>query len=133
MIATLGVTTVVALPLLAMVGDAAGTEEMMGTLPSSSRFSCMICHTSATPSDDSEVNAFGDDFAVNGFRWDPILAMKNSDGDGCRNGFELGDRDGDGKLDTGILRELGNPGNPEDCTVAIDEATWGKLKKLFEE
>jgi hypothetical protein len=134
MVATVAVVAVVALPLLIIAGAASGTEEMMGKLPSSSRFSCLICHTTVAPtSESSDINLFGADFMANSFRWDVALALKNSDGDGCPNGFELGDRDGDGKLDAGLLSEPGNPGDPGDCTVAIDAATWGKLKKLFEE
>lgn len=122
------------IPLLLVVGEASGTEEMMAKLPSSSRFGCRICHVSSTPTlESSDVNPFGSDFATNGFVWNLVLAQKNSDGDGCPNGFELGDRNGDGKLDAGLLEEPGNPGSPDDCVVAIDEATWGKLKKLFEE
>jgi len=134
MVTTLGATAVVALPLLIIGGEATGTEQMMGNLPSSSRFTCLICHTTVAPTTESnDINLFGVDFRANSYRWDAILAMKNSDGDGCPNGFELGDRDADGKLDAGLLMEPGNPGDPGDCTVAIDAATWGKLKKLFEE
>lgn len=134
MLTPLTVAALMALPLLAIVGDASGTEALMAKLPSSSRFSCLICHTTAAPTTESnDVNPFGIDFVANGLRWDVILAGKNSDGDGCPNGFELGDRNGDGKLDPGLINEPGNPGDPGDCTVAIDAATWGRLKKLFEE
>ena len=134
MVTSLAAAALLSLPLLAIVDDAAGTEALMTKLPSSSRFSCLICHTTAAPTVESnDVNPFGVDFVANGLKWDAILAAKNSDGDGCPNGFELGDRDGDGRLDPGLTSEPGNPGDPGDCTVAIDAATWGELKKLFEE
>ena len=113
---------------------ASGTEALMGQLPSFSRFRCLICHTTAVPTEESkDLNTFGVDFMANGGVWDITLALKNSDNDACPNGFELGDRDGDGKLDAGIAREHSNPGNPADCRVALTEGSWGKLKKLFEE
>jgi dopamine beta-monooxygenase len=38
-----------------------------------------------------ELNAFGNAFRANGFKWDKALCLADSDGDGKTNGAELGD------------------------------------------
>jgi len=104
----------------------------MATLPSSQRFQCRICHVSTQPvPGSSTLNPFGIDFQKNGNIWNSTLALLNSDGDNCANGFELGDMDGDGFLDSGIDEENSNPGDPTDCSIALTEQTWGKIKELF--
>lgn len=113
---------------------ATGTDVMMRTLPAYERFQCALCHTTPTPVvGQAELNVFGVDFLANSAVWDRTLALKNSDGDRCSNGTEIGDRDGDGEFDDGgnRPRENANPGNPSDCTAPIDEATWGIIKEIF--
>ena len=111
---------------------ASGTADQMAKLPSSRRYQCRICHVSSQPVvGASTLNDFGVDFLANGAVWNRTLALLNSDGDNCANGFELGDMDGDGFLDAGIEEENSNPGDPKDCSIALTEQTWGKIKELF--
>jgi hypothetical protein len=111
---------------------AAGESNQMAKLPSSSRFKCLICHLSPAPVPGSnELNPFGVDFQKNGNVWNRVLAQINSDGDNCVNGFELGDLDGDGFMDFGAEEENSNPGDRTDCSIALSEQTWGKIKELF--
>jgi hypothetical protein len=128
----LGFVVLPALVLLLPQG-ASGTDEMMRTLPAYERFQCVLCHISPTPTALSfQLNAFGNDFRNNGAIWDRTLALMNSDGDRCSNGYEIGDREGDGKFDDGGQpRERSNPGNPADCTAPIGPATWGLIKEIF--
>jgi len=119
--------------LALMAGEASGTADLMGRLPVSSRFQCRICHTITAPAPgNAALNVFGVDFLANGSKWDAVLAARNSDTDGCSNGFELGDRDGNGVLDLGVTEEQSNPGVSNDCAVPISETTWGLIKKLFD-
>jgi hypothetical protein len=107
------------------------TAVLMDALPTSDRFRCLNCHTIQDPSTtQAELNPFGVAFRANSSRWDEQLARLRSDGDNCTNGFELGDVDGDGKLDDNVAQERSNPGEAG-CTLQLDEATWGALKKLF--
>ena len=119
--------------MLTLLADpVSGTTTHMAKLPSAQRFQCLICHTTVSPVvGASELNPFGVDFQKNGNIWDRDLALLNSDGDKCANGFELGDMDGNGFLDAGIDEENSNPGNPKDCSIALSEQTWGKIKELF--
>jgi hypothetical protein len=112
---------------------ALSTEEYMQRLPSYSTYACGNCHASNPPSslDDYALNGFGEDFKSNGFAWDDSLAARNSDGDRCTNGFELGDEDGDGFVDEGTSsHENSNPG-VVDCEVALTPKTWGLIKSIF--
>ncbi len=79
------------------------------------------------------MNPFGVDFRGNNRVWNAVLAQMDSDDDGCLNGVELGDSDGDGQLDGNIHEENGNPGVADDCGsgALTDEVTWGALKALF--
>ena len=118
--------------LLLVPRPAESTSELMVRLPAHERFQCMLCHTVATPTQPNDtLNLFGTDFKRNGNVWNRTLAALNSDGDACSNGFELGDRDGDGKLEPGAGMEQANPGDPTDCRVALTESTWGLIKRLF--
>lgn len=120
------------LALMLRPGPASGTIADMQKLPTFTRFQCLLCHTTAQPTaQNADLNAFGNDFLENGRIWNQALAMKNSDEDGCTNGFELSDRDGDGKPDFGAHAEESNPGNPTDCSVAFTRFNWGVLKKVF--
>lgn len=112
--------------------SASGTADQMAKLPSYQRFQCRICHVNSQPVvGASALNPFGIDFKNNGNAWNRTLALLNSDGDNCANGFELGDMDGNGVLDAGVTEENSNPGDPKDCSIALTEQTWGKIKELF--
>lgn len=122
---------VVALVIL-NVAAASATETLMGQLPLSARFSCLNCHTVAVPtSATAALNPFGVDFRDGDSVWSPALAVQDSDGDGCTNGAEVGDIDGNGQIDGGVTEESSNPGD-EDCSASIlTEQTWGQLKAMF--
>ncbi len=111
--------------------QAVSTTEQMLKLPSYSRFQCSLCHTHARPtSSTGQLNLFGEDFQANGNVWNKTLAMMNSDGDKCANGFELGDMNGDGIPDEPGVGEQSNPG-AQDCTITLTRQTWGIIKELF--
>ena len=112
---------------------AAATDVDMSQLPPVVEpLRCLICHqTDPGETSDTTLNLFGADFLANGRLWDDTLANQNSDGDGCSNGFELGDVDGDGENDGNVTELQSNPG-VEDCNGAsVDHRTWGELKALF--
>jgi hypothetical protein len=97
-------------------------------------FRCLICHqTDPGVTGDSSLNSFGDDFLANGLVWNDVLADMNSDGDGCSNGMELGDVDGNGQNEGNVDLLQNNPG-ADDCSGAsVDGRTWGELKALFDQ
>jgi hypothetical protein len=108
-----------------------GTSQYMTVLPAYSTYQCAICHSAQLPTQaNHDLNPFGEDFRDNGYVWNKTLASKNSDGDKCSNGFELGDENGDGILDEPGGKENGNPG-VSDCTITLDRQTWGIIKELF--
>lgn len=119
--------------LLMVCGAAAAgwaTPELMQELPVSSRFACSICHQTEAPTE-ADLNAFGQAFQDNDARWDAELASRSSDADGCTNGFELGDENGDGNLDDATLTaERYNPGR-DDCELQLRDSAWSELKQLF--
>jgi len=106
---------------------------LMAQLPLSAPFGCANCHAGATATTvpaDHALNAFGVDFKNNGLVWNAALAGLDSDGDGCTNGTEIGDADGNGHADANVTQENSNPGAP-DCTNDTKDKTWGELKSLF--
>lgn len=114
---------------------AMATEQDMALLPLVSPFECLACHTQENPSQGSfALNSFGDDFLQNGRIWDSHLAHLDSDSDGCLNGVEVGDSDGDGFADGNVEEQAGNPGVADNCGSGslVDEKTWGTLKALFD-
>lgn len=119
--------------MLLWPGYVESTTDQMSLLPAYTKYKCLLCHTSAEPSQgDAALNDFGVDFDENGRVWDVTLAMLNSDNDKCLNGFELGDSDGDGFFDfAGDPMEHSNPGDPADCSIALSKQTWGKIKEVF--
>jgi len=130
----LGLALAVSPVLLVFVPQrAAGTDELMKSLPAYTQYKCLICHTTQSPTPQlHRLNPFGEDFLANGKAWNRTLALLNSDGDRCSNGSEIGDRDGDGVFDDGEeARENSNPGNSADCTAPISQATWGIIKEIF--
>jgi len=116
------------------VPTAMATEADMAQLPVVTPFDCLLCHVQASPSTiDYDLNEFGNDFLANGRLWDGTLANMDSDGDGCLNGVELGDADGDGLADGNVTELQSNPGMAGDCGgLVIDARTWGALKALFD-
>jgi hypothetical protein len=111
------------------------TEADMNRLPVTGPFLCLACHDREDPSPgNAGLNVFGADFLANGRRWDENLAQEDSDGDGCLNGVEIGDSDGDGEPDGNVEEQAGNPGVVDECGSGqlVDEKTWGALKALFD-
>lgn len=125
----------VAALLVAATGPSAhATPADMATLPVVTPFECLICHVEAGPDPASAaLNLFGQDFLASGRIWNADLAALDSDGDGCLNGVELGDADGDGLADGNVETLASNPGDPNDCgRLGIDASTWGALKAMFD-
>jgi len=117
------------------ISPAHATQQYMDLLPVVNPYLCMTCHSSENPSaGNSSLNPFGDDFENNGRVWDYHLANLNSDGDGCLNGVELGDSDGDGVSDGNVTEQAGNPGVRDNCGSGslVDEKTWDALKAMFD-
>lgn len=115
--------------------SAVATEVDMARLPVTVPNLCLACHVSANPTaGDFTLNPFGDDYLANGRLWDSNLANLDSDGDGCLNGVEVGDSDGDGEADGNVESQAGNPGVPDECGSGslVDEKTWGALKAMFD-
>jgi len=131
-----GVTVVLAAAAGALLWAAGvrATETDMNRLPVTSPFLCLACHTQDSPSGSAPLNVFGADYLDNGRTWDQDLAALDSDGDGCTNGFEVGDSDGNGQPDGNVTEQAGNPGVPDDCGSGhvVDEQTWGALKAMFD-
>jgi len=122
--------------LLLLAPEPAGSSDTsMQQLPAFNKFKCLICHSVANPAvPAAPLNNFGRDFQANGNVWDVALAQKNSDGDRCNNGFELGDRNGDGIFDDeSEPLEVSNPGDGSDCAIALTQKTWGAIKEVFRE
>jgi hypothetical protein len=114
------------------VSPAAATPQDMARLPVIEPFRCLICHnTNPGDTGDASLNVFGADFLANLRTWNAELASQDSDNDGCANGIELGDADGDGVADGNVTRLTSNPG-VEDCGSSINSTAWGELKALFE-
>jgi hypothetical protein len=124
---------VAAVVMLSVAGAAVATEEDMAQLPVVVPNLCLTCHNIMTPMPgETELNPFGADFLDNGRIWSPALAQLDSDEDGCLNGVEIGDVDGDGRADGNVDRQTGNPGIAGDCTTVVGERTWTALKALFD-
>ncbi len=122
--------------LLLGSASARATEFDMVKLPVTQPFLCLACHTNQAPtSETADLNPFGLDFLANGRVWDLDLASLDSDGDGCLNGVEIGDADGDGRPDGNIDEQTGNPGVADECGSGslVDEKLWGSLKAMFDQ
>ncbi len=117
--------------LVAATGRA--NSGLMAQLPLSAPVGCANCHSGATATTvpaDHALNNFGVDFKNNGSVWNAALASLDSDADGCTNGSEVGDADGNGQPDANVSQENSNPGTA-DCTNGPIDETWGRLKSLF--
>jgi hypothetical protein len=129
------VSTVLTVFLVLTSGSAAANEFDMNRLPVTSPNLCLACHNVATPTaGNAELNFFGLDYLANGRLWDSTLAQLDSDNDGCLNGVEVGDSDGDGFPDGNVTEQAGNPGVLDDCGSGslVDEKSWGTLKAMFD-
>jgi len=114
---------------------ASATEMEMAKLPVTQPNLCYACHLQQSPvPGDAGLNPFGLDFLSGGRIWDQDLASQDSDGDGCLNGVEVGDSDGDGRADGNINEQTGNPGVVDECGSGslVDEKLWGTLKAMFD-
>lgn len=118
--------------MLGYAGPVAATVTDMARLPIHEPFRCLICHVESPENGGgTALNLFGDAFLANLRAWNATLADLDSDRDGCLNGVELGDSDGDRVADGNIDRLATNPG-VADCGSSLDATTWGELKALFE-
>ena len=115
------------------------TSAQMQKLPAFNTSGCASCHGSNDATVDWEgsapmdLNPFGQDWVDNERQWDEVLALLNSDGDACQNGFELGDPSGTWREGQPHLSG-DQPSNPglDDCSASpIDDASWGVLKAIF--
>ncbi len=132
---SLQAATVLAVCALVSPVATLATDADMLRLPVSDPNLCLSCHLVEQPdSDNFELNPFGVDFLANGRLWDSNLANLDSDGDGCLNGVEVGDSDGDGEADGNVEAQAGNPGVHDECGAGslVDEKTWGALKAMFD-
>lgn len=128
------ITITVAIAALALVAAVNANTTHMAQMPGSATWGCANCHVNGTSTQapSVETNSFGRDFRDNGMVWNRILAEKDSDGDGCLNGIELGDADGNGVPDAHQTQQTSNPGSGGDCQPStVDDTTWGALKSLF--
>ena len=68
-------------------------EEYLNCIPNGARIKggrCTGCHMVTEPTDQNHaLNNFGQDFLDNGKTWTQDLAIKDSDGDGALNDYEL--------------------------------------------
>jgi hypothetical protein len=84
--------TVCGLSLLIWTQSASGISSYQNRVPNGPAFSCDTCHDLISGAPDR--NPFGTAFANNGHVWNAALAALDSDGDGFKNGQELGDAAG---------------------------------------
>jgi len=124
--------------LLFLAAPVSANQELQLSLPLHVPFTCDNCHEQgATPTLTAPaLNDFGLDFndpEIGDNTWTSYLASLDSDGDGCTNGAEIGDVDGNGHADIGVVQESSNPGLAGDCSSAsiFEEKTWGELKTMF--
>jgi hypothetical protein len=122
---------------------AMATPTEMWSLPTYEPARCQSCHVASEseltsdPSLATQLNPFGTDWKDLGRVWNATIAQRDSDGDGCLNGAELGDFNGSwsGAAVEDPSRPLQNS-NPgvADCTPAsISDRSWGILKAVFGE
>jgi hypothetical protein len=132
---SLWAASVLALCAVLSAGSGQATEVDMANLPVTFPNLCASCHQIAQPTaGDAALNPFGVDYLANGRLWDANLASLDSDGDGCLNGVEIGDSDGDGEPDGNVETQSGNPGVHDECGSGslVDVETWGALKAMFD-
>ena len=119
-----------------------GASEKMPPNP----YGCTLCHGAATVTPTEVPPGSVVPFTDLGVEWAfqaseeanrlwSDLASLNTDGDGCSNGFELGDPagvylppEGDPPPD----KSVSDP-NVHDCTLPISDESWSRLKSLFDD
>jgi hypothetical protein len=141
-----GLVLMLALLLSAAWVCPVGATEQDGRLLPRNSFGCVNCHAAADASFDSagkapsELNDFGRDFRDGDGRastrrtWSSWLAKVDSDGDGCLNGFELGDPQGTWDPVRDVPSDQPqeyNPGDPDCSAASLTEKSWGILKAVF--
>lgn len=127
--------TAVAVLVLTFASAGWATDLDMAQIPVTNPNLCLTCHLTENPGPGAfALNLFGEDFLANGRVWDSTLAQLDSDDDGCLNGVEVGDSDGDGQPDGNVDEQAGNPGVDDECGAGslVDERTWGALKAMFD-
>jgi hypothetical protein len=133
---------------LALLSGSAGATTPQNEKIPPSEFGCRLCHAGSEvradwvpePVSRDQLTSFGQDWQD--LAQEPDLrawaemAPLNSDGDGCTNGYELGDPRGEylnpGTEPAHALGDVLDP-NREDCLLPLDEQAWGTLKALFGE
>ena len=139
------VNTILLLGLLLAVvlvpASAHATEVDMWKLPAYDQHGCLNCHNNsrfeleANLALGEQLNPFGSDWLDLGREWDEKIAGKDSDGDRCLNGAEMGDYTGRWRSSSTPEphddAEISNPGSV-DCTPAsLGDRSWGILKAVF--
>ena len=129
----LAIMVLVVVALAGLPRGVLATDDDLEKLPVTEPNLCSTCHLQEDPQFDFTLNVFGIDFLENDRNWDDQLAQLDSDLDGCTNGFEIGDSDGNGIADGNVVVQAGNPG-VSDCgsEALVDEKTWGTLKAMFD-
>ena len=128
---------------LTATAPASATREDNRKIPVN-QFGCALCHDTSGASfnemagNPATLTTFGDQWlALGASRSDRTwadMASQNADADGCSNGYELGDARGlyvprtDDPTESVDSRD---PNNSSDCSLPINEKSWGTLKQLF--
>jgi hypothetical protein len=127
------------LAVVCVSASSAGATDLDAAKIPPNNYGCTLCHSGPSATVDFIPPGGSESFTSFGEQWlgldaDPdnrswaTMAERNADDDGCSNGYEMGDPDGDG-LDV-TPRSL-NP-SVTDCVLPLDEQSWGDLKSLFE-
>ena len=108
-------------------------------------YGCTLCHgaeavtrTEVLPADILPLTDLGVEWATQASleesRLWSELATGNVDGDGCSNGYELGDPAGTWLPESPPRpdQSVSDP-NVHDCTLPISEESWSRLKSLFDD
>lgn len=129
---------------VALASPVGATVTAQDKVPPNS-FGCTLCHagtgvtaTEVPPAVAATLQPFGNDWVSlaadeSGRSWADMVAQSmDSDGDLCSNGYELGDPDGN-YFEDQQLEDRDQDPNRDDCTLPLDEQSWGNLKALFED
>jgi hypothetical protein len=136
-------TYLAAAALVLLAGTARATEEANIKIPPNP-WGCQLCHGGPSVTPEVVPPAEIVPFTELGLEWAAqadeeadrlwsILALGNVDGDGCSNGFELGDPGGTYLPENGPApdRSTDDP-LVNDCILPISEDSWSRLKSLFD-
>ncbi len=137
----LGGAVIVLFSGLVSVHAARATEQDAAKIPPTD-LGCTLCHSgpSATvdfipPGGSESLTSFGRQWLSLGVApgdrlWSEMAGL-NADTDGCSNGYEMGDPDGDYPAGATPKPRFLDP-SEQDCILPLDEQSWGNLKSLFE-